>query len=219
RTSLGSHASGPHPRPEPPPPPPPSRLPDSPTATVDQIREGGAVDNVSRFAAVLGRAVDRLDRGGTLDDLGAAVKSARRIADQVEHGRGWLHVLVYDEPEALRRLKAILVSTQALLDKADSGQSPGSLLLSPANRTAARSLLAAMDALGRAADKPGAGDGLLPALLFDPEYKPIAGDLQVVARNFRVVSEKVANGEWLLGALLQGGGDGGLEPAAADFRV
>src|SRR5262249_59153266 len=131
RTSLGSHASGPHPRPEPPPPPPPSRLPDSPTATVDQIREGGAVDNVSRFAAVLGRAVDRLDRGGTLDDLGAAGKSARRIPGQVEHGRGWLHVLGYDEPEGLRPPNALLVSTPALPTTAHSRHSAGSLLLSP----------------------------------------------------------------------------------------
>jgi phospholipid/cholesterol/gamma-HCH transport system substrate-binding protein len=163
--------------------------------------------------------MDRLDRSGMLDELAETVKSARRITAEVEKGQGWLHALVYDEPEALRRLNALLISTQALLARAESRQSAIGVLLSPESGKAAQSLLAAMEALGRGAGKPGAGEGLLTTLLFDPEYKPVAQDLQVVARNFRDVSEKLAHGEGLLGSLLASDGDGGLGPAAADFKV
>ena len=76
-----------------------------------------------------------------------------------------------------------------------------------------------MDAIGRGAEKPGAGEGLLPVLLFDPEYRAVAEDLRTVARNFRNVSEKLVHGEGLLGELAGGGGETGLGAAAADFRV
>jgi len=196
-----------------------NRLTTALTATVERIDRGGAVDNINRLTAALGSAVERLDRGGTLDELSATVKSARRITEQMERGRGWLHALLFEEPEALRRLNAILVSTQALLARAESRDSAVGVLLSPESGKAAHSLLAAMDALGRGATRPGAGEGLLTALLFDPQYKPVAEDLQIVAKNFRDVSEKLANGEGLLGSLLAGDGDGGLGPAATDFKV
>jgi phospholipid/cholesterol/gamma-HCH transport system substrate-binding protein len=196
-----------------------NRLATALTGTVERIDAGGTVEQITRLAAALGGAVDRLDRAGALDDLGAAVRSARRITEQVEKGQGWLHALVYDEPEALRRVNAILISTQALLAKADSRDSAVGVLLSPDSGKAARSLLAAMEALGRGADKPGAGEGLLTTLLFDPEYKPVAQDIQVVAKNLRDVSEKLAHGQGLLGSLLTSDGDGGLGPAAADFKV
>jgi phospholipid/cholesterol/gamma-HCH transport system substrate-binding protein len=188
-------------------------------STVERFDRGGTIDNINRLTTALGGMVDRLDRSSTLDDLGAAARSARRITEQVEKGGGWLHALLYEEPEALRRLNAILVSTQALLARADSGESAVSVLLSPESGRAARSLLAAMDALGRGATKPGAGEGLLTMLLFDPEYRTVAQDLQVVARNFREVSEKLAHGEGLLGALIEPDGDVALGPAAADFKV
>lgn len=174
---------------------------------------------VSELATTLHAAADRLDKGGTFDDIGAAVKSARRITDEVEKGRGWLHVLVYEEPEALRRLNGVLSSTQQLISRAESGDNAVSVLLSKESGKSARALLAALDALGRAAEKPGPGDGLLPALLFDPEYRPVARDLQLLARNFREISEKLARGEGLLGGMLQDSGQDGMGQAGADFRA
>lgn len=196
-----------------------NRLTTSLIATVDRIDKGGAIDNLSKLSASLGGAVDRLDRGGTLDDLGATMRSARRITEQVEKGQGLLHALVYDDPEALRRLNALLISTQALLTRASAPDSAVGVLLSPESGRAAKSLLAAMDALGRGADKSGDGPGLLTTLLFDPAYTPVAQDIQVVARNLRDVSEKLANGQGLLGSLIDGDGEAGLGPAAADFKV
>jgi phospholipid/cholesterol/gamma-HCH transport system substrate-binding protein len=179
----------------------------------------GALKAVNELVSTLRAAADRLDKGGAFDDIGAAVKSARRITDEVEKGKGWLHVLVYEEPEALRRLSAVLDSTRQLIARAESGDNAVSVLLSKDSAKSARALLAALDALGRAAEKPGPSDGLLPALLFDPEYRPVARDLQVLAKNFREVSEKLARGEGLLGGMLQDGGDGGPGQAGADFRA
>ena len=174
---------------------------------------------VSELVSTLRAAADRLDKGGAFDDIGAAAKSARRITDEVEKGKGWLHALVYEEPEALRRLSAVLSSTQQLMSRAESGDNAVSVLLSKDSGKSARALLAALDALGRAAEKPGPDDGLLPALLFDPEYRPVARDLQLLAKNFREVSEKLARGEGLLGGMLQDDGDGNAGQAGADFRA
>ena len=174
---------------------------------------------VSELASTLRAAAGRLDKAGTFDDISAAVKSARRITDEVEKGKGWLHVLVYEEPEALRRLSGVLSSIQQLISRAESGDNAVSVLLSKESGKSARALLAALDALGRAAEKPGPGDGLLPALLFDPEYRPVARDLQLLARNFREISEKLARGEGLLGGMLQDGGENGMGQAGTDFRA
>ena len=182
-------------------------------------RSGGALDQINRLSAALGGAVERLERAGTLDDLSAAAKSARRITEQVEKGNGLLHALIYEEPETLRRLTALLRSTQELLARAERGGGAVSVFLSPESGKAARSLLAAMEALGRGAERPGAGEGLLPTLLFDPEYRSVAQDLRTLARNFRDVSEKVAHGQGFLGELVQGGEETPLGHAAGDFRA
>jgi phospholipid/cholesterol/gamma-HCH transport system substrate-binding protein len=159
--------------------------------------------HVNQLAVTLRKTMDRVDR----------------MTDEVEKGKGWLHVMIYEEPESLRRLNALLTSTQQLLARAESDESAVGVLLSRDSGKSVRSLLAAMDAFGRAAHKPDAGEGLLPTLLFDPQYKDVARDLQVVTRNFRDVSEKLARGQGLLGGLLKDDGDATLGQAAADFRV
>jgi phospholipid/cholesterol/gamma-HCH transport system substrate-binding protein len=158
---------------------------------------------VNQLAVTLRKTVDRVDR----------------MTDEIEKGKGWLHVLIYEEPESLRRLNALLASTQKLLARAESDESAVGVLLSRDSGKSVRSLLAALDAFGRAAQKPDAGEGLLPTLLYDPQYKDVARDLQVLTRNFRDVSEKLAHGQGMLGGLLKEGGDATLEQTAADFRV
>ncbi len=189
------------------------------SAVVERVDRSGTVDQIGRLATTLGGAVERMERAGTFDDFGAAAKSARRITAEVEQGKGLLHALIYEEPETLRRLNALLQSTQDVLARAQGGDSAVSVLLSPESGKAARSLLVAMEALGRGAEKPGAGDGLLSTLLFDPEYRSVADDLQTVARNFRDVSERLAHGQGLLGELVQEADDTPLGRAAVDFRA
>src|SRR5213594_5429 len=195
------------------------RLATALNVAVDRVDRNGTLDQINKLAGALNAAVERVERAGTLDDLGATAKSARRITAQVEKGHGLLHALVYEEPEALRRLNTLLSSTQDLLSRAQSGDSAVSALLSPESGKAARSLLAAMEALGRGAEKAGTGEGVLSALLFDPEYRVVAEDLRTVARNFRDVSEKLANGQGLLGELVYGGGETPLCQATTDFRA
>ena len=197
-------------------------------AAVERVDRSGTLDHINRLASALGGAMERMERAGTLDDLGAAAKSARRITAEVEKGKGLLHAVIYGEPETLRRLDALLRSTEELLAKAQ-GDGAMSVFLSPESGRAARSLLAAMETLGRGAEKSGGGkgkgekgegaEGLLSTLLFDPEYRSVADDLQMVAKNFREVSEKLAHGQGLLGELVRGGRETPLGQAAGDFSV
>ncbi len=162
----------------------------------------------------------------TVKELAASLKgtAARvdRIAKEVETGKGLVHALVYDEPESLNRLNAILARTQQILARAEQSDSAVGVLLSPESGKSARALLAAMDALGRGAEKAEGRDTLLTALLYDPQYKGLVDDLQSIAHNFRDVSERVAQGQGLLGQLTRDGSDGtagALGDATADFRV
>ncbi len=195
------------------------RLAGTLNVAMERVDRDGTLEQVGKLAKGLNAAVERVERAGTLEDLDQTVKSARRITAEVEAGHGLLHAMVYEEPEALRRLNALLVSTQELLSRAQSGDSAVSVFLSPESGKAARSLLAAMQAIGRGAEKPGAGEGVLSTLLFDPEYRPVADDLRTLARNFRDVSEKLAHGQGLLGELVYGGEGTSIGQATADFAV
>ena len=151
--------------------------------------------------------------------LKATAERVDRIAKEVETGKGLVHALIYDEPQALTRLNAILTRTQALLARAEQGDHAVGVLLSPESGKSVRALLAAMDAIGRTAEKLEARDNLLSALLHDPQYKTVADDLREIAHNFRDVSERVAQGQGLLGQLTRDGQDGSLGEATADFRA
>lgn len=175
---------------------------------MQQMLKAGAetMQTVKELAAGLKTTVERVDR----------------IAKEVETGKGLIHALVYDEPESLHRLNEILARTQRLLARAEQGDSAVSVLLSPESGKSVRSLLAAMDALGRGAEKADGRESLLTALLYDPQYKAVADDLRAVAHNFRDVSERVAQGQGLLGQLTRDGSDGALGPlgdATGDFRA
>lgn len=151
--------------------------------------------------------------------LKATAERVDRIAKEVETGKGLVHALIYDEPQALTRLNAILTRTQGLLARAEQGDHAVGVLLSPESGKSVRALLAAMDAIGRTAEKLEARDNLLSALLHDPQYKIVADDLREIAHNFRDVSERVAQGQGLLGQLTRDGQDGSLGEATADFRA
>jgi ABC-type transporter Mla subunit MlaD len=91
----------------------------------------------------------------TVRELAASLKTTAervdRIAKEVETGKGLIHALIYDEPQALTRLNAILTRTQALLARAEQGDHAVGVLLSPDSGKSVRALLAAMDAVGRTA--------------------------------------------------------------------
>jgi len=191
-------------------------------ASLDRLNTAGTLEDLDAAVKSTRRVTERLEglgRDGAFGDVAAAARSARRITEQVEKGGGWLHTLVYEEPEALRRLNTLLGSAQEVLARTRTGDSAVGALLSPESGRSVRALLAAMDAFGRGAELAGGGQGLLSTLLFDPQYKPIVEDLQMVARNFRELSERLARGQGLLAGLLREQGDSPLDQAAADFRT
>jgi phospholipid/cholesterol/gamma-HCH transport system substrate-binding protein len=142
------------------------------------------------------------------------------VVDQVEHGRGWAHALLYDEPVALKRLNDAIATTQALLDRLDRGQGAAGVLVSPESTAAGKRFVAAMDRLARMVEAPAGEEGLLPGLLFDPKYKGTLEDLRATAKNLREISDRVAAGRGTLGALVTGSADdGGLGSAVQDLKV
>jgi len=161
------------------------------------------VRNVTALAASLQTTAEALNRTRLVDDAAATMAAARRIADQVERGQGLAHALLYEEPVALRRLNATLTSLRAVLDRIERGEGAAGVLTSGESTASARRFLAALDRVARVVERPGPGDGLLPGLLFDPQYRAVLDDLRVVARNFREVSERVAGGRGALGSLVR----------------
>jgi len=185
------------------------------------ISEGSAVvTSISALSENLNRTVLTLNESRVIADLAATAASARRISEQVEHGRGLVHALVYEEPAMLKKLDRLLASTQAILDRTERGEGAVGVLTARESTEAARRFVRAMDRVARAVDqKPGDG-GLVPTLLFDPKYRPMAEDLRAVARNFRDVSDRLAGGRGVLGGLLRDdSADGSFRQITADLRV
>jgi phospholipid/cholesterol/gamma-HCH transport system substrate-binding protein len=185
------------------------------------------VKSVSALAESLRETAQTLNQSHLIEEASAAVRSARRITEQVgnivnevERGKGWAHVLIYEEPVALRRLNELVATTNALLDRVQRGEGAAGVLTSEQSTASARRFVAAMDRLSRVVEQPGPDDGILPALLFDPKYRAVLEDLRVVARNLRDVSDRVAGGRGTLGGLVKDEpAEGGIRQASQDFQV
>jgi len=199
-------------------------------ADIGQVVSQGAqtVKDVAAVAATLRETAEGLQQSRLLEDAGVTMANARkltdqiaRIVDQVERGKGWANALIYQEPVALRRLDGLIATTQTLLDRVERGEGAVGVLTSDRSTASARRLVAAMDRLARAVERPGDDDaGLLPALLMDPRYKSVLEDVRVVARNFREVSDRLAGGRGTLGSLVKDEpGEAGIRQASQDLQV
>jgi phospholipid/cholesterol/gamma-HCH transport system substrate-binding protein len=185
------------------------------------------VKNIAALADSLRETAETLNQSKIIADASATVGSARRltdkigrIVDQVEAGKGWAHVLLYEEPVALQRLNALVTSTGRLVDRIERGEGAAGVLTSDQSTASAKRVVAAMDRLSRVVEQPSEGDGLLPALLFDPKYRKVLDELQVVARNLRDVSDRIAGGRGTLGSLVKDEPEeGGIRQASRDFQA
>lgn len=194
-------------------------------AVINQGAE--TVKNVATLSETLRQTAEAFNKSHIVEDIAASTTTARqatrqlaRIVDQAEKGTGWAHALLYEEPVALRRLNDVIVKTQDMLERVDRGEGAVGVLLSPRSTEAARKLVTAMERFGRVAEQPGGDEGLLPALLFDPQYKAVLDDLRVVAHNLRDVSDRVAGGRGTLGSLVKDdAGDQGLKLAMRDLQA
>jgi len=185
------------------------------------------VKSIGTLADSLRETAQTLNQSKLIEDAAATVQSARKVTDQVgrivgevERGKGWAHVLVYEEPVALRRVNELVTATQSLLDRVQRGEGAVGVLTSEQSTASARRLVAAMDRLSRIVEQPSAEDGVLPALLFDPKYRPVLDDLRVVAHNLRDVSDRLAGGRGTLGSLVKDEPpDGGIRQASQDLQA
>jgi phospholipid/cholesterol/gamma-HCH transport system substrate-binding protein len=187
----------------------------------------GVVKSIGALADSLRETAQTLNQSRLIEEATATVQTARKVTDQVgkivgdvERGKGWAHALIYEEPVALRRLNDLVGTTQSLLDRVQRGEGAAGVLTSEQSTAAAKRFVAAMDRLSRVVQQPSAEDGLLPALLFDPKYRPVVEDLRVVAHNLRDVSDRLAGGRGTLGSLIKDEPtDGGIRQASQDFQA
>jgi phospholipid/cholesterol/gamma-HCH transport system substrate-binding protein len=177
------------------------------------------VKSVGTLADSLRETAETLNQSGIIKDAAVTVAAARKVTDQiarvlneVERGKGWAHALIYDEPVALQKLNGLVASTQTLIDRVQRGEGAAGVLTSEQSTAAAKRFVAAMDKLSRVVEQPSAEDGVLPALLFDPKYRPMLDDARVMAHNLREISDRLAGGRGTLGALVKD------EPADASIR-
>jgi phospholipid/cholesterol/gamma-HCH transport system substrate-binding protein len=185
------------------------------------------VKSISMLADSLRETAQTLNQSRLIEEASATVQSARKITDQVgrivgevERGKGWAHVLVYEEPVALRRVNDLVTATQSLLDRVQRGEGAAGVFTSEQSTASAKRLVAAMDKLSRVVEQPSAEDGVLPAMLFDPKYRPVLDDLRAVAHNLREVSDRLAGGRGTLGSLVKDEPtDGGIRQASQDLQV
>jgi phospholipid/cholesterol/gamma-HCH transport system substrate-binding protein len=178
------------------------------------------VKDVSALAAALRETAQTVNQSKVIEGAATTVNKLGRLVDQVEHGRGWAHALLYEEPVALRRINELIATTQALVERVEKGQGAAGVLVSPEGGASAKRFVAAMDRISAMVEHPEREQGLLPGLLFDPKYKPILEDLRTVAHNLREVSDRLAGGRGTLGSLVaDSGGEGELGLTLQDLRV
>ena len=176
--------------------------------------------NVAALADALRETADQINKSKMIEDAASTVNKLGRVVDQVEHGRGWAHTLLYEEPVALRRVNDLIASTQTLIARIEKGQGAAGVLVSPESTASARRFVAAMDRISAMVEQPEREPGLLPGLLFDPKYKAVLDDLRVVSHNLRVISDRVAGGKGTLGSLVADSeGEGTLSLTMQDLRA
>jgi phospholipid/cholesterol/gamma-HCH transport system substrate-binding protein len=176
--------------------------------------------NVGALADALRETADQINKSKMIEDAASTVNQLGRVVDQVEHGRGWAHALLYEEPIALRRVNDLIATTQTLIERVEKGQGAAGVLVSPEGTASAKRFVAAMDRLSAMVEQPDREPGLLPGLLFDPKYRAVLDDLRVVSHNLRVISDRVAGGKGTLGSLVADSEDEGtLSLTMQDLRT
>ena len=190
--------------------------------TAESLNQSGLIEDAAVTLKTARTLADSLgkDASATLTSARTVTERAGRLVDQIEQGRGWAHTLLYEEPEALRRLNTVIGSTQTLLDRVERGEGALGVLTSRESTDAAKRLVALMDRLGRAAEKNSGEDGLLVALLFDPKYRVLLDEVRDAAHNLRVLSDRVIGGRGMLSGLVKDEpDDGGLRRAIQDLQA
>ncbi len=197
-------------------------------AVIYDKRLGAAVADAATTFRGVREAAQRLDRlladpktAGLVEQAGVAVAEARaaiervnRLVQQVEEGKGLLHALVYGESQILQDLDRVLTRAGAVVAAVERGEGAlGVLLRDQDVARGIRRVAAAAEGLAQTVERAREADGLLQALLFEPQGKAIVADVRDTARHFREVTERVARGEGFVGQLARPG----TEDVAREF--
>jgi phospholipid/cholesterol/gamma-HCH transport system substrate-binding protein len=129
-----------------------------------------------------------------------------RVVRQVEEGKGLLHALVYGESQLVQDLDRLLGRAGSLVASVERGEGALGVLVRDADAArAVKRVTLAAEGLVQTVERARESDGLLQALLFDPQGKAMVADLRETAHHFREVTARVARGEGLVGQLTQPG--------------
>ncbi|MGH7322358.1 MAG: MlaD family protein [Candidatus Rokuibacteriota bacterium] len=189
-------------------------------ALIYDKRLGATVADAGTAFRGVREAAQRLERlladpktAGLVDQAGVAVTEARaaiervtRLVRHVEEGKGLLHALIYGESQIVQDLDRLLTRTSGLVVAVERGEGAlGVLLRDQEVARGIRRIAAAGEGLTQTVERAREADGLLQALLFEPQGKAIVADLRATVRHFREVTERVARGEGLVGQLTRPG--------------
>ena len=197
----------------------------SPTNLYAALAQGSeALDSVSELARNLNAVVSDVREVGVIPKAAAAVSAASGIVLEVESGSGLLHSVIYDNYAGggVESIESSLASLENILnevrtgrgilnsliyagdaagDAAGNASSDGSNDGSGAGTTAAdiQQTLASIADIMREIES---GDGLLHALIYDPETARMSEDAAAAMERLEEILEKIENGDGTLGLLI-----------------
>lgn len=170
----------------------------------------------TEIAAVRGSELDRIlaGSGDLFENVNSVAKSLKTILGRVEEGEGFVGELTSATPEGKelsRSLRQTLAATNALVNDVRSGKGLLGRLVSDeklaADVTAGleSSVASLRKILGAVEKGAGEGEGLVPALLGDPEgrkkFFAMVDSLQAAAEGLSGFSKELASGNGLLARL------------------
>ena len=198
-----------------------------PTDIARMLGEGAeTMKSVAALAESVRTTTEAVNQSRIIPETAAAVSSARtmadragRVLDRVESGPGLAHALLYEEPNALKRVNDLIGRVDTVMARIERGEGAAGVLTGPESGAAARRLVAAVDRLAQIMERPEDQPGLLPGLMFDPRYRSVLDDASAVARNLREVSDRVARGRGMLGSVVRDEDDESLPQASRDLQA
>jgi phospholipid/cholesterol/gamma-HCH transport system substrate-binding protein len=172
----------------------------------------------SEIVAIRGGELEKIlaGSGDLVDNVTAVAKSLKTILGRVEKGEGFVGELTSATPqgkELSRSLRQTIAATNALLEEVRTGKGLLGRLVS--DEKLAESVSADLEGsvaslrriLGAVEKGAGQGDGLVPALLGDPEGKKkffaMVDALKAAAEGLAGFSGELANGKGLLPTLVK----------------
>ena len=172
----------------------------------------------TEIAAIHGSELDKIlaGSGDLVDNVTAVAKSLKTILGRVEKGEGFVGELTSATPEGKelsRSLRQTIASTNALLEDARAGKGLVGRLVSDERLADAvtaglqSSVTSLRRILGAVEKGAGQGEGLVPALLGDPEGKrkffAMVDSLQAAAEGLAGFSKELSAGNGLLPKLVR----------------